>query len=73
MSKLYEVHCGMCNWWGFRKSMHSELGCPMCLSDEYIEYAQDRLSYLSDKVNVVREKQKQLLDILIQLDKDMVH
>ena len=48
----YEVHCGQCGWWGFicqmkciykpNPSMHEdvtpELGCPMCLSDQYLEY-----------------------------------
>jgi len=34
----YEVHCNQCGWWGYKKNLHSELGCPMCSSDQQLEY-----------------------------------
>ena len=46
----YEVHCGQCGWWGKKeqlkamfkllpdKGVTSESGCPMCLSDQWLEY-----------------------------------
>ena len=45
----YEVHCGRCSWWGYKKQLkpvyiiheRSSPGCPMCLSSEWIEYEED--------------------------------
>ena len=51
----YEVHCGRCHWWGMINQMKAiykpnpkkigdivpELGCPMCLSDQWLEYKED--------------------------------
>ena len=43
----YEVHCSQCCWWGMLSQMkatynsHSEEPkpcCPMCLSDQWLEY-----------------------------------
>lgn len=48
----YEVHCGECGWWGmlnqltvvYKSNPHNledvlkEAGCPMCLSDQRLEY-----------------------------------
>lgn len=51
----YEVHCGRCHWWGTLDQLKSiyklnptdptdvipEAGCPMCLSDQWLEYKED--------------------------------
>ncbi|GAH32701.1 unnamed protein product [marine sediment metagenome] len=51
----YEVHCGNCKWWGLIDQMRAiykhnislpgdvipELACPMCLSDQYLEYKEE--------------------------------
>lgn len=41
----FDVHCNRCNWRGFRKNIHQDLGCPMCLTDEHLEY-RDKQDYL---------------------------
>ena len=52
MNQYYEVHCGRCRWWGAISQMKKiykpnpsnpssivpELGCPWCLSDQWLEY-----------------------------------
>lgn len=38
----YEVHCGRCKWWGHKVNLNPEFGCPMCLSDQYLEYKEDQ-------------------------------
>ncbi|GAG79254.1 unnamed protein product [marine sediment metagenome] len=48
----YEVHCGRCHWWGMieqlvpvcvvvHRDVAKELGCPICLSDQWLEYKED--------------------------------
>lgn len=37
----YEVHCGKCGWWGYREDLHSKFGCPMCLSNHWLEYREE--------------------------------
>ena len=50
----FEVHCSQCNWWGMltnlkpmyvasfiRDEASVEPACPMCLSDQYLEYKED--------------------------------
>lgn len=36
--KEYEVHCGNCDWWGYKVDVRPELGCPACLSSNKLEY-----------------------------------
>ena len=68
----YEIHCGLCNWWGYKKNLHLGLGCPICCSIDYLEY-QDSLERLDSTVTVLLKQGDALLKALIQLDKDMVH
>lgn len=58
--QYYEVHCGKCNWWGMISQMRAifkpnpsklgdvikELGCPMCLTDEHLEYKDESIGRL---------------------------
>ncbi|KKL14896.1 hypothetical protein LCGC14_2511050 [marine sediment metagenome] len=48
----YEVHCGKCKWWGWNKQLRrtntsdptdgiARAACPICLSDQYLEYRED--------------------------------
>lgn len=51
----FEVHCSRCNWWGMLTNLKpvyksnpaepgdvlTEPGCPMCLSDYWLEYEED--------------------------------
>ena len=42
----YEVRCGRCGWWGRRKDLclidiRARLSCPMCLSDQWLEYKEE--------------------------------
>jgi len=52
----YEVHCGRCGWWGLKSQLATvyvaypncpgdvvpELGCPMCLADQFLEYEDNK-------------------------------
>lgn len=54
--QYYEVHCGRCRWWGKIDQMRTIYkpnpsepedviptpGCPMCLSDQWLEYKEDK-------------------------------
>jgi len=36
---MYKVHCSNCHWWGIIEAdVIPELACPICLSDQYLEY-----------------------------------
>ena len=51
----YEVHCNQCGWWGMLGNLKvvyksnpaepedvlKEAGCPMCLSDQWLEYKEE--------------------------------
>jgi len=60
-NQKYEVHCGRCKWWGMEDQLKvryrpdtirlgdviPEPACPTCLSDQYLEYEDDKEKLLA--------------------------
>jgi len=82
----FEVHCGNCNWWGkeeqlkpiYKLNPHcpddviTEAGCPVCMSDQYLEYKENRQSSMDNLYRAVlnlSEKTDQFYNALIEIGK----
>ncbi len=66
----YEVHCGKCQWWGYKKSI-LEFGCPMCSSTEWLEYENNSPTSLHEAVLELSEKKELFFQALMQLGRNM--
>lgn len=60
----YEVHCGRCKWWGYKKQLRTGIAyagdsCPVCHSEAYLEYMNSKSAeqvYLAYATAIKAEK-----------------